>query len=59
MLLREFIGVRAASDLDGGGGGGGGAVTFLPEQSYTVPECLSSVTGIQKHLYSMKRKTRL
>ena len=56
MLLREFIGVRATSDLDGGRGG---AVTFLPEKSYTVPECLSSVTGIQKHLYSMKRKTRL
>ena len=24
MLLREFIGVRATSDLDGGRGGGGG-----------------------------------
>ena len=37
--------------------GFGGTVTFLPEKNYTVPECLSFVIGIQKHLYSMKRKT--
>ena len=36
MLLREFIGVRAPSDL-GEEGGGGGTVTFLPEKITQCP----------------------
>ena len=56
MLLREFIGVRAPSDLGEGGGGGGDGDLFA-RKDYAVPECLSFVIGIQKHLYSMKRKT--
>ena len=53
MLLREFIGVRAPSDLGEGGGDG----DLFVRKDYAVPECLSFVIGIQKHLYSMKRKT--
>ena len=56
MLLREFIGVRAPSDLGEGGGGGGDGDLFA-RKDYAVPECLSFVIRIQKHLYSMKRKT--
>ena len=55
MLLREFIGVRAPSDLGEGGGGGDG--DLFARKNYAVPEYLSFVIGIQKHLYSMKRKT--
>ena len=55
MLLREFIGVRAPSDLGEEGGWGDG--DLFARKNYAVPECLSFVIGIQKHLYSMKRKT--
>ena len=52
--LFPHIRVRGPSDLEG-------AVTFLPEyttKNYTVPEGLSFVIGIQKHLYSMKKEKR-
>ena len=37
--------------------GGGGDGDLFARKDYAVPECLSFVIGIQKHLYSMKRKT--
>lgn len=37
-------------------GGTWGAVTFVLEKKYTMPECLSFVIGMQKHLYCIKKK---
>lgn len=52
-LISSSVGmdVGAPSDLAEGGGGG----PFCPKK-YTMPEFLSFVIGIQKHLYRMKRK---
>ena len=38
MLLREFIGVRATSDLDGGRGGGGDLFARTKLHSARMPE---------------------
>ena len=56
MLLREFIGVRAPSDL--GEGGGGGTVTFVPEKirSARMPEFCNQNT---KALIFYEKENRL
>ena len=60
------MGVRAPSDLavagrggkgrGGEGRGGEGRGNLFARKKYTMPEFLSFVFGIQKHLYCVKRK---